>query len=169
MHNVIANMKTRTYLVRTKDEKIRTKISPQFSSSLSKDLYLRQPQSPAKRSFGNSFHVDKDPKMPRREDDKVLRRDLSWSSVTSAEISDIGSMAMNSATSSRCATPMSFVLSEDDFQCAETNFAHHLTKFSIESLIRGLYGVLVHDKCYNEIQLSYHSIIKSGNFTSFKF
>ena len=169
MHNVIANMKTRTYLVRTKDEKIRTKISPQFSSSLSKDLYLRRSQPPAKRPLGLNFYVDKDPKMPRREDDKVLKRDLSLTSITSAEISDLGSIAMNSTTSSRCETPMSFLLSEDDFQCAETNFAHNLTKFSIETLIRSLYGVLVHDKSYDEIQLSYHSIIRSGKFILFIF
>ena len=162
MTEVIANLKKQTYLVRRNDEKIKTKISPQFSSSLSKELYFGRKKSPLKRSNEVNVHDDKDAKIVCHEDNKILKRDLSWPSMTSAEVSDVGSMALNSATSSRCETPMSFLLSEDDFQCAESNLAQSLTKFSIETFTRGLYGVLVRNKSYDEILLSNHSIIKSG-------
>lgn len=161
MTEVIANLKKQTYLVRRNDEKIKTKISPQFSSSLSKELYFGRTKSPMKRSSEVNVHADKDAKIVCREDNKILKRDFSWPSMTSVESSDVGSMALNSATSIRCLTPMS-LLSEDDFQCAESNFVHSLTKFSIEAFIRGLYGVLVRNKSYDEIQLSNHTIIKSG-------
>ena len=172
MMEITANMKTKTYYVRTKDEKVKTKISPQFSSSLSKHLYLRRLESSTKRPYETICHADKDQndrdhaksdaKLPRREDEKILKRDLSWPSMTSADVSDFGSIAMNSATSSRCETPLSFLLSEDDFESAESNLCHSLTKFSIETLIRGLYKVLVHNKSYDEIQPSYHTIIENG-------
>lgn len=165
MTEVIANLKKQPYLVRRNDEKIKTKISPQFSTSLSKELYLGRKKSPLKRSSEANIHVDRDPKIVCREDEKTLKRDLSWPSMTSVEVSEIGSTTLNSATSSRCETPMSFLLSEDDFKCAESNLAHSLTKFSIETFIRGLYGVLVRNKSYDGIQLSNHSIIKSGNLS----
>ena len=165
MTEVIANLKKQTYLVKRNDEKIKTKISPQFSTSLSKELYLGRKKSPMKRSSEAYIQIEKDPKIVCREDDKTLKRDLSWPSMTSLEVSDVGSTALNSATSSRCETPMSFLLSEDDFQCAESNLAHSLTKYSIEAFIRGLYGVLVRNKSYDGIQLSNHSIIKSGTLS----
>ena len=173
MMEITSNMKTRTYYVRTKDEKVKTKISPQFSSSLSKHLYLRRSESFTKRPYeiichGDKDHAEHDAKMPRREDEKILKRDLSWPSVTSAEVSDIGSIAMNSTTSSRCETPLSFLLSEDDFESAESSICQSLTKYSIETLIRGLYKVLVRNKPYEEIQPSYHATIENGKFGHFR-
>ena len=162
MTEVIANLKKETYLVKRNDEKIKTKISPQFSTSLSKELYFGRTKSPMKRSSEVNIQVDKDPKVVCREDEKTLKRDLSWPSMTSVGVSDVGSTVLNSATSSRCETPMSFLLSDDDFQCAESNLVHSLTKYSIETFIRGLYGVLVRNRSYDGIPLSNHSIIKSG-------